>query len=163
MKEKKRKVIRVNKILRPFSVWLLVLLLLLVMNFDSACYLFNQSRYEKTTAVVLEEKTDLYLLIIPMVELQYKYNGTVYTADKFFVLQPFFGLSGEKGSELSVYVNTLAPGYVIFDTFFFKNWLNWVLMVVSICCIVRICKLIRDKITNRKLRREGRLHENKDS
>lgn len=163
MKEKKRKVIRVNKILRPVSVWLLILLLQIVLNFDSACYLFNHSSYEKTTAVVLEEKTDLYLLIIPMVELQYKYNGTVYTADKFFVLQPFFGLSSEKGSELTVYVNTLAPEYVIFDTFFFKNWLNWVLMVISICCILRIYKLIHDKIKNRKLRKEGRLNENKNT
>lgn len=163
MEEKRRKVIRVNKILRPVSVWLLILLLQIVLNFDSACYLFNHSSYEKTTAVVLEEKTDLYLLIIPMVELQYKYNGTVHTVDKFFVIQPFFGLSSEKGSELSVYVNTLAPEYVIFDTFFFKNWLNWVLMAASICCILRIYKLIHDKIQDWKLKRGRRLNENKNS
>lgn len=154
MKEKKRKVIRVNKILRPFSVWLLIFFLLLLLNFDSTCYLFNHAHYEKTTAVVLEKKTDPYLLLVPMVELQYKYNGEVYTVDKFFVLQPFFGLSGENGAELSVYVNTLAPGYVIFDTFFFRNWLNWILLVVSICCILRIYKLTRDKIRNYKLKRE---------
>ncbi len=162
MKEKKRNVIRVNKILRPLSVWLLVLLLLLVLNFDSTCYLFNHSHYEKATAVVVEEKTDLYLLIIPMVELQYKYNGTTYTADKFFVLQPFFGLSSEKGSELTIFVNTLAPEYVIFDTFFFRNWLNWILMLVNICCILRIYKLIHDKIKNWKIRRERRLNEDKN-
>lgn len=159
MKEKKRKAIRVNKILRPVSVWLLIVFLQLVLNFDSTCYLFNHSRYEEATAVVTEKKTDPYLLLVPMVQLQYEYGGKTYTADKFFVLQPFFGLSDEKGTSLSVYVNTLAPEYVIFDTFFFRNILNWVLMIIGICCLVRIYKLIREKIRNYKIRKAGGLDE----
>lgn len=151
MKEKKRKKIRVNKILRPISVWLLVLLLQIVLNFDSTCYLFNHSSYEQITAVVVKEKTDPYLLLIPMVELEYNYNGQTYSQDKFFVIQPSFGLSSEEGTELSVYVNTLAPGYVIFHTNFFRNLLNWLLMIISVCCILRIYRLIREKIRNRKI------------
>jgi hypothetical protein len=154
MKEKKRRKIRVNKILRPISVWLFILLLQIVLNFDSTCYLFNHSNYEQITAVVTEEKTDPYLLLVPMVELEYNYNGQAYSLDKFFVLQPFFGLSSEEGTELSVYVNKLAPGYAIFKTFFFRNWINWLLMVISICCILRICQLIREKIRNRKSKKQ---------
>lgn len=150
MKEKKLTKIRVNKILRPISVWLLVLLLQIIINFDSTCYLFNHSSYERITAVVTEAKTDPYLLLIPMVELEYEYNGQTYSVDKFFVVQPSFGLSREKGTEMSVYVNKLAPGYVIFDTNFFRNLLNWILIFVSVCCILRIYHLIREKIKNRK-------------
>jgi hypothetical protein len=159
MKEKKRKKIRVNKILRPISVWLFILLLQIVLNFDSTCYLFNHSNYEQITAVVAEEKTDPYLLLIPMVKLEYNYNGQTYSQDKFFVLQPFFGLSSEKGTELPVYVNKLAPGYTIFKTGFFRNWINWLLMVISVCCLFRIGKLIREKIRNWKRRRRNKKEE----
>lgn len=153
MSIKKQKKVRVNKILRPVSVWLLILFLQLIVNFDSICYMFNHSSYEEITAVVAEEKTDPYLLLVPMVNLQYQYYGQSYNADKFFVLQPFFGLSSEPGTVLSVYVNKLAPEYVIFHTNFFRNIVNWILVIINICCILRIYHLIRDKIKGRSVRK----------
>ena len=107
LKERKRKAIRLNKILRPIGVLLLILFLQLVLNFDSICYTLNHSEYEETTAVVTKEKTDPYLLLVPMVTLQYKYGGKTYSVDKFFVLQPFFGLSGKEGT----FVYFSSPGF----------------------------------------------------
>lgn len=163
LKERKRKAIRLNKILRPIGVLLLILFLQLVLNFDSICYTLNHSEYEETTAVVTKEKTDPYLLLVPMVTLQYKYGGKTYSVDKFFVLQPFFGLSGKEGTSLTIYVNKLAPGYAIFDTSFFRNIINWILGIIGFCCLLRISRLIREKIRNYKKKKAGGLDEKMDS
>lgn len=155
MKERRQRKVRVNKILRPVSAWLLVLLLQILLNFDSTCYLFNHGAYTEVDAIVAEEKTDPYLLLVPMLTMQYVYNGQTYTADKFFVMKQTFCLSGKKGSEMPVYVNELAPQHMIFKTNFFVNILNWILLFISICCIISIYRLIREKIENRKKRRAG--------
>lgn len=155
-KSRKQKKIRINKVLRPISVFLLILLLQLVLNFDSTCYLFNHSSYQETTATISEKKTDPYLLIIPMVSLTYDYNGQSYTTDKFFVLQPSFGISTQENETVTVYVNTKAPGYVVFKTNFFRNPWNWVLMMISVCCLWRIIQLIRLMIHRRKINRAGK-------
>lgn len=155
MKKKIKRQFRINKILRPLSVWLLMLLLMLLVNFDSACYLFNHSEYKQSDAVITEVKTDPYLLLIPMVELQYTYNGCQYKTDKFFVVQSFFHLSKEAGTTMQIYINVHAPEYVIFKTNFFINYVNWILMFISICCLVRmyrrICEPIRSKRNKTKI------------
>ena len=160
MREKRRRrKIRVNKILRPISVLLLILLLQIILNFDTACYLFNRDSYTEAVAVVAEEKTDPFLLLIPMVELQYEYNGTGYSADKFFVLPPAFGLSGKQGDTVEIYINTLAPEYVIFHTPFYRNLINWILVIISLCCIYRIVRLIQEKAVIWKRKREEKKEE----
>lgn len=161
-KARKLKKVRINKVLRPVSVFLLILFLQLVLNFDSTCYLFNHSSYQEVTARISEKKTDPYLMLIPMVSLTYDYNGQSYTTDKFFVLQPSFGISTQKDDAVTVYVNTKAPGYAIFKTNFFRNPWNWVLMVISVCCLWRIVQLIRLMIRRRKKIRAEKVRRKKE-
>lgn len=160
--ERKEKKIRINKILRPFSVLLLILFLQIILNFDSTCHNFNRDSYVETYAQITEVKTDPYLLIIPMVTLTYDYQGTAYSTDKFFVIQPSFGIPKYEGSQIPVYVNTKAPGHALFKTNFFANMWNWALMVISCCCIYRIIWLIRKRIKNKKKEKRAKKKEEAD-
>lgn len=75
------------------------------------------------TATVTKKTTDLYLLLVPVVEVQYTYGDKEYTERKFFVVQKSFGLSDTEGSQLEMYVNKKAPNHVMFKTNFFVNQL----------------------------------------
>lgn len=138
-----RKKVGVNRIMTPIVVLLFFLLLHLIMNYDSFTYCLNRDCYEKVTAVVEKPTTDKFLLLIPMVTIQYSYNGEQYTEDRYFVTQKFFFLSDKAGTELCVYVNRNAPNHTLFKTHFFGNVINWLLLLMEGVCIYMLVKRIQ--------------------
>lgn len=144
-----------NRILSPIVVFLFLLLLLILMNFDTICRVSNKAVYEKTEAEVVQRTTDKILMLIPMVDIRYQYEGKEYEETKYFVLQPLFGLSAEKGNTLTIYVNKNAPNHSLFKVNFFTNIINILLLILEIVCVYNIQKRIR-KID---LKKEGRADE----
>lgn len=159
-KQTNRKEIRKAPALLPRMVILLFLLMvLLFLNIDSVSHVLNSGSYETTTARVVKPATDDFLLLIPMVEIQYSYKGIEYTEEKYFVFQPLFGLSREPGDELTIYVNTYAPNYCLIKVNFFRNIVNWILLVLIAICITNMIRRIRIIREERQRRREERQHE----
>lgn len=143
--EKKQRIRKVPAVLPRIVVLLFLLMVLLFMNIDSFSHLLNYSSYEGTTATVVKPDTDDFLLLIPMVQIRYQYEGNEYTDKKFFVLQPLFGLSKESGQQLDIYVNTHAPNYCLFRVNFFRNIINWVLLALIGICVYNIVRRIQKK------------------
>ncbi len=150
----KIKKVGINKILTPFAVLLLLLFIHMLLNYDGFCYLCNRSSYEKQTATVSKATTDKFLLVIPMVELQYSSGGQTYTEKKYFVIPPLYGMSDEPGAQLPVYVNSLAPGYSLFRMNFFLCPINIVILLLEATCVCMLIFRIRKKIKNRKLKKK---------
>ena len=144
-KENKRRIRKVPPVLPRIVILLFLFMLLLFMNMDSFSHLLNYNSYEKATATVVKSETDDFLLLLPMVQLQYQYEGQEYTVEKYFIKQPLFGLSREPGQQLDIFINKQAPNYCLFQTNFFRNIVNWLLMVLIGICIYNIIKRIQKK------------------
>lgn len=138
-----RKKVGVNRIMTPIVVLLFFLFLHMIMNYDSLTYVMNRGSYEKVMAVVEKPTTDKFLLLIPMVTIQYSYDGQQYTEDRYFVTQKLFFLSDEAGTELPVYVNIKAPNHTLFKTHFFGNLVNWLLLLMEGVCGYMLVKRIQ--------------------
>lgn len=159
-KKTNRQGIRKPPALLPRIVILLFLLMvLLFMNLDSISHILNYGSYEKVTAKVVKPTTDDFLLLIPMAEIQYSYKGVTYTEEKLFVLQPLFGISREPGEELTIYVNTYAPGYCLIKVNFFHNLVNWLLLALIAICITQMIRRTQGKKTQSRRRKESKTHE----
>ena len=159
-KQTNRQEIRKAPALLPrIVIQLFLLMVLLFLNIDSVSHTLNLGSYEKTTAKVVKPATDDFLLLIPMVEIQYSYKGVEYTEEKYFVFQPLFGLSREPGEELTIYVNTYAPNYCLIKVNFFRNIVNWILLVLIAICITNIIRRIQIIRKDRKRRKEKKQHE----
>lgn len=138
-----RKKVGVNRIMTPLAVLLFFLFLHIVVNYDSLTYSMNRGSYEKITAVVEKPTTDKFLLLIPMVTIQYSYGGEQYTEDCYFVTQKLFFLSDGPGTELTVYVNKQAPNHTLFKTHFFGSLVNWLLLLMEGVCVYMLVKRIQ--------------------
>lgn len=159
-KQTNRQGIRKAPALLPRIVILLFLLMvLLFLNIDSVSHMLNFGSYEKTTATVVKPATDDFLLLIPMVEIEYSYKGVKYTEEKYFVFQPLFGLSRDPGEELTIYVNTYAPNYCLIKVNFFRNIVNWILLALLAICIANIIRRIQIIREGRIRRKEAEQHE----
>lgn len=156
---KKRRRLKSPAILPRMVILLFLIMVQLFINIDSFSHMLNRHSYEEITATVLEPTTDDLLLLIPMVEIQYQYQGEEYTEKKYFLLQPLFGLSREEGTQLTVYVNKYAPNYCLFKVNYFRNILNWILLALLLVCIGNMVRRIREWRMNRRLRKEGMQHE----
>lgn len=144
-KEKGLHIRKAPPILPRIVILLFLIMILLFVNIDSFSHLLNYNCYERATATVVKPETDVFLLLIPMVQIQYQYDGKEYTEDKFFVLQPLFGLSREPGQQLDIYVNTNAPNYCLFQVNFFRNIVNWILLALIGICIYNMVRRIQKK------------------
>lgn len=153
-----KKKVGINRIMTPIVALLFFLLLHMFLNYGSFAYCMNRGSYEEVTAVVDKPTTDKFLLLIPMVTIQYSYEGQAFTEDEYFVTQKFFFLSDNPGTELTIYVNKEAPNHTIFKTHFLGNPLNWLLLLLEGICIFRLVKRIRKaglgKQYNRKKKME---------
>lgn len=156
---KQRRRLKSPAILPRIVVLFFLILVQLLINMNSFSHMLNPHSYEEVTAAVVKSTTDELLLLVPMAEIRYQYQGEEYTEKKYFFLQPFFGLSREEGAQLTVYVNKYAPNYCLFKENFFRNILNWVLMALIVVCIVNMLRRIRKWRTGRRLRKEGAPHE----
>ena len=85
-KERKQRVRKTPPLLPRLVILFFLLMVLLFMNIDMCSRILNYGSYEKTTATIVAKKTDGFLLLIPMAELSYQYEGTEYKEDKFFIL-----------------------------------------------------------------------------
>ena len=94
---------------------------------------------------IVAKKTDGFLLLIPMAELSYQYEGTEYKEDKFFILPHLFGISNEAGQQITIYVNTTSPNYCLIQQPFYKNVVNWILLLLLGVWIHNIIKLNKKK------------------
>ncbi len=162
-KQKKRK-LKSPAVLPRIVILLFLLMLLLAINIDSVSYRLTSSSYEEVTATVVRKAKDDFLLLIPMVEITYTYEGTEYVEEKYFVIQPFFGLSREEGAHCQIYVNTYAPNYCLFKVHFFKNILNWILLILMVVCIYNLAwriKRWRLERQDRKMDKEKRKKKQK--
>lgn len=130
-------------VLSRIVIFLFLVMLMLFVNINAICYLFNRSSYETVTATVLERTTDEFLLLIPKVKISYEFGGQQYTEENYFVLEPLFGLSSEPGTELTLYVNTYAPAHSLFQLHFFRNILNWLLLIFEAACIYNLVRRVR--------------------
>lgn len=140
--KKKRHKIKSTVILSRVVVLAFLIMLLIFININSVSYLFNPGSYEKTTATVIKPTKDEFFLLLPSVEISYEYNEQTYTERKYFIGEPFFGLSDEPGSELPLYVNTYAPNHCLFRVNFFCNVFNWILLLLMIACLYNLRKQI---------------------
>ena len=84
-KERKQRARKTPPLLPRLVILFFLLMVLLFMNIDMCSHILNYGSYEKTTATIVAKKTDGFLLLIPMAELSYQYEGTEYKEDKFFV------------------------------------------------------------------------------
>lgn len=139
----KRRKLKSPAILPRIVILAFLFMFMLFINIDSVSHLLNHGSYEKVTATVVKPTTDDFLLLIPRVELTYQYNGQQYTEKKFFIWEPFFGLSSEAGSKLDIYVNTYAPNYCLFKINFFRNIINWILLILIGAGIYNVIQKIR--------------------
>ena len=168
MKSKKERK-SLNKLLRLIAVFLLLIFLHIVLNFDGICYVTNFGSYESSVAKVTKKTTDLYMLVIPMVEIQYSYNEEMYSERKYFLTQKTFGLPDEEGSVLDIYINKNAPNHPIFRTNFFTNPYNYLILLFEAVCLILIFKRAQsaneNQITkNKKIGKKKEIHkEQKDN
>lgn len=144
-KERKQRVRKTPPVLPRFVILFFLLMVLLFMNIDTCSRILNYGSYEKTTATIVTPKTDGFLLLIPMAELSYQYEGTEYKEDKFFVLPNLFGISNEAGQQITIYVNKTSPNYCLIQQPFYKNAINWILLLLLGVCIHNIVKLQKKK------------------
>ncbi|MDY2922316.1 MAG: hypothetical protein SOT18_05700 [Eubacterium sp.] len=142
--KRKKKNKGVNRILRLVAVFMFLLLAHILINFNGLCHLSNWSSYDTVTASVTKKTTDLYLLLVPVVEVQYTYGEKEYTERKFFVIQKSFGLSDTEGSKLEIYVNKKAPNHVMFKTNFFVNPVNYLILVLEVVCAILAWRRFRE-------------------
>lgn len=156
MKEKKERKVTISRIMTPMVMILFVLVLLFFNNFQSFCHFCNRSSYESVTATLTEKTSDPFTMLLPMVKIQYEYQGTTYEDKKYYILQPWFGLPTEAGSELTVYVNREAPGYTLFKENFFRNIVNWILLLFAGVFISLLYRRIRQGIHNWKKKRQDK-------
>ena len=155
-KEKKKK----HKIKSPAVLSRIVILLFLMMlmtfvNISSITHFLNRTSYDTVTAHVLQPTTDDFLMLIPRVEITYQYQGQTYNEKEYFVLEPLFGLSSEKGTELPLYVNIYAPTHSIFKVNFFRNIVNWILLILEAACIYNLVFRIRRYRSEKRAAKEG--------
>lgn len=143
----------------PIVMILFILVFLFLLNFNSFCHFCNRNSYEQVTATVTQKTTDPLALLIPMVRIKYDYQGKTYEDRKYFLLQPLFGLPSGAGSELEIYVNKEAPGYSIFKENFFRNIVNWLLLVFGGVFVSLLVRRIRQGFRNRKTRKMQRERE----
>lgn len=153
MEEKKERKITISKIMTPIVMILFILVLMFLLNFNSFCHFCNRNSYELVTATVTQKTTDPLAMLIPMVRIKYDYQGKTYEDRKYFLLQPLFGLPSEAGSELEIYVNKEAPGYSIFKENFFRNIVNWLLMIFGGVFVSLLVRRIQQGLRNRKNRK----------
>ncbi len=159
MEDKKERKITISKIMTPIVMILFILVLLFLLNFNSFCHFCNRNSYEQVTATVTQKTTDPLAMLIPMVRIKYDYQGKTYEDRKYFLLQPLFGLPSGAGSELEIYVNKEAPGYSIFKENFFRNIVNWLLLVFGGVFVSLLVRRIRQGFRNRKTRKMQRERE----
>ena len=74
-----------------------------------------------------------------------KYEGTEYKEDKFFILPHLFGISNEAGQQITIYVNKTSPNYCLIQQLFYKNVVNWILLLLLGVWIYNIIKLHKKK------------------
>ena len=74
-KERKQRVRKTPPLLPRLVILFFLLMVLLFMNIDMCSRILNYGSYEKTTATIVAKKTDGFLLLIPMAELSYQYEG----------------------------------------------------------------------------------------
>ena len=144
-KERKQRVRKTPPLLPRLVILFFLLMVLLFMNIDMCSRILNYGSYEKTTATIVAKKTDGFLLMIPMAELSYQYEGTEYKEDKFFILPHLFGISNEAGQQITIYVNTTSPNYCLIRQPFYKNVVNWILLLLLGVWIHNIIKLNKKK------------------
>jgi len=149
----KRRGVGLNKILRPITVLLLLIFVHIVLNFEGLTYLSNQDSYVLVVAKVKEMTTDDYLLLIPMQDLEYNFAGKSYNEKKFFVIQRTFGLSGQAGDMMDMYVNKNAPNYPIYKINYFKNPINYLLMLFELISATVIFRRIRERYRANKIQK----------
>jgi hypothetical protein len=159
LEDKKERKITISKIMTPIVMILFILVLLFLLNFNSFCHFCNRNSYEQVTATVTQKTTDPLAMLIPMVRIKYDYQGKTYEDRKYFLLQPLFGLPSGAGSELEIYVNKEAPGYSIFKENFFRNIVNWLLLVFGGVFVSLLVRRIRQGFRNRKTRKMQRERE----
>lgn len=159
MEDKKERKITISKIMTPIVMILFILVFLFLLNFNSFCHFCNRNSYEQVTATVTQKTTDPLAMMIPMVRIKYDYQGKTYEDRKYFLLQPLFGLPSGAGSELEIYVNKEAPGYSIFKENFFRNIVNWLLLVFGGVFVSLLVRRIRQGFRNRKTRKMQRERE----
>lgn len=145
---------KLSDILSRIVILLFLSMLMLFININSVAFHLNRSVYESVPATITEETTDEFLLLIPKVKVSYTYQGQSYSEKKFFLLEPLFGLSSEKGTTLTLYVNTKAPNHSLFDVSFFFNILNWILLILEIACIYNLIRKIQEYYLQHKRRTE---------
>lgn len=143
----------ISKIMTPIVMILFIVVVLFLINFQSFCHFLNRSSYECATATLVQNTSDPLTMLVPMVKIQYDYQGTTYEDKKYYVLAPLFGLTKEEGSEIEIYVNKAAPGHSIFKENFFYNKVNWLLLLFGGVFVSLLVRRIRQGIRNRKKRR----------
>ncbi|MCM1500961.1 MAG: hypothetical protein NC124_21085 [Clostridium sp.] len=153
LEDKRQRKVTISKIMTPIVMLLFILVLLFLVNFHSFCHFCNRNSYEAVTATVTQKTTDPFVMLVPMVRIKYEYQGKAYEDRKYFFLQPFFGLPSEEGSKLTIYVNKEAPGYSIFKENFFRNMINWILLVFEGVFVSLLIRRIRQGFRIRKQRK----------
>lgn len=153
MKAKKEQRVTISKIMTPVVMTLFLVVVLFLVNFQSFCHLFNRNSYECVTATLVQNTSDPLTMMVPMVRIQYDYQGTTYEDKKYYVLASLFGLTKEEGSELEIYVNKAAPGHSLLKENFFKNIVNWILLLFGGVFVSLLVRRIRQGFRNQKKRR----------
>lgn len=152
---KKRRKIKSPAVLSRIVILLFLVMLMLFINISSVTHFLNRTSYESVTATVTRKTTDDFLMLIPRVEITYQYQGKTFIEKKFFVLEPLFGLSSEKGTQLPLYVNIHAPEHSLFEVNFFRNIVNWILLILVAACIYNLIFRIRRYRSEKREAKEG--------
>ena len=129
-KERKQRARKTPPLLPRLVILFFLLMVLLFMNIDMCAVYLTTEAMKKLPPPLLQKKTDGFLLLIPMAELSYQYEGTEYKEDKFFILPHLFGISNEAGQQITIYVNKTSPNYCLIQRPFYKNVVNWILLLL---------------------------------
>lgn len=151
----KRQRIKPTAILSRIVIFLFLLMIMFFININSVTYALNTNRYETVSATVVQATTDSFLLLIPAVEINYRYQEKEYKQKKLFLLESLFGLSDEPGTQLALHINKKAPSHCLFEVNFFKNIVNWILLIMEFVCIYNLVQ----RIKKTKREKEGQTNE----
>ena len=137
-KRKRIKHVKANRMMVPIITLLLLILAYLIMNFDTICFNNNQNYYKQSTGTITKLTTDKLTMIIPKIELTYKYNEKEYKEEKYFVLEYLYNIPYKEGEVLDIYINTKSPNCTLIKTTFLDNIYNVIIIIMGIFTIMNL-------------------------
>lgn len=154
VKKKKR---RKYRVLPSVTIILIMTTVMMLCNFPLFAHALNSDSYVKVSAEQIKEGYDGLIALVPKFIVSYEYEGDSY--EEYFLDYNSI-IFNHKAFSNEVYVNKASPKNILYIHNFWDSYVNIILVVVNIICVVIIINNVRRLIPqyveerfNRKVRR----------